>query len=722
MFMKKFQVFIAILAGLLGSGAFFYVIFFNNSLRQIPSQKEQYVISPSPSSRDWRNYSTQSFAERITTLSAIADKGEPLERCRARYLLATNLIQQGQGQKALNWLQGLEQDYPVLAAQIAVKRAQAYAKLANSSQTQKSWEEVLNRYANSPVVVEALFVLGQQQPKYWERAITEFPKYPRTMEIVQKRLKQNPDQFPLWMLLAKQGLYLPDYVAILDNLVSRYSQQLQSQDWQTIAFGYWEHQEYLKSGKAYSKAPLTPRNLYRSGRGLQLADEKLTAEQAYQQLLTKFPQSDETGLALLRLAKIVPSSQALTYLDQAIAYFPKRTAAALLAKIQLLQELQRETEVVQAQQILLQKYGDSVAADELRWILAQQQERSGKLEEAIRWGQQIKANNPDAELAPKAAFWVGKWTQRLGRSEDARLAFQKVLERYPASYYAWRSTVALGWDVGDFTTVRNLDTCRNKPCIKYMGSQYLELTAGSDAVRELYRIGQDRESWEFWQVEYKDAQHSTVSEQFTDGLLRQGVGDYLNGIFMVSSLAQREDPAERSQYRQLREQSAYWQALYPLPYPYFEAISTYSTARRLNLWMVVGLIRQESRFQYKIHSSAGAVGLMQVLPETASWIAAQLKVQHFSLENPVDNINLGTWYLDHTHDEYENNSMLAIASYNAGPNKVADWVKQFGLTDLDNFVESIPYDETRDYVKAVFENYWNYLRLYSPEVISRGKK
>jgi len=424
----------------------------------------------------------------------------------------------------------------------------------------------------------------------------------------------------------------------------------------------------------------------------------------------------------LLLAKIAPPSQALTYLDEAIAHFPKRTAEALLAKFQLLQELQRSTEADLDRQILLQKYGDSGAAAELRWILAQQQERSGKLEEAISWGQQIKANNPDTDLAPKAAFWIGKWTQRLGRSEDARSTFKQVLDRYPTSYYAWRSAVALGWDVGDFTTVRELDTCRNKPCIKYMGSQLLELTAGSDAVRELYRIGRDREAWELWQVEYKDAQHSTVDEQFTDGLLRQGVGDYLNGIFMVSSLSQREDPAGRSQYRQLREQSAYWQALYPLPYPYLETILTYSTARRLNPWLVVGLIRQESRFQANIHSSAGAVGLMQVIPETASLVAGKLKVQHYSLENPVDNINLGTWYLDYTHDEYKNNSMLAVASYNAGPNTVSDWSKQFGLIDPDNFVESIPYDETRDYVKAVFENYWNYLRLYSPEVIGRGKK
>jgi soluble lytic murein transglycosylase len=73
---------------------------------------------------------------------------------------------------------------------------------------------------------------------------------------------------------------------------------------------------------------------------------------------------------------------------------------------------------------------------------------------------------------------------------------------------------------------------------------------------------------------------------------------------------------------------------------------------------------------------------------------------------------LGTSYLAHTHNLWDNNSLLAIASYNAGPGAVADWVKRFSLDDLDTFVEQIPYPETRNYIETVFGNYWNYLQLY----------
>ncbi len=113
---------------------------------------------------------------------------------------------------------------------------------------------------------------------------------------------------------------------------------------------------------------------------------------------------------------------------------------------------------------------------------------------------------------------------------------------------------------------------------------------------------------------------------------------------------------------------------------------------------------------------------MQVMPATASWIAEKTKLKNYELENPTENIKLGTWYLDYTHQSYNNNSLLAVASYNAGPGNVAGWVKQEKGSDPDVFVEAIPFPETKGYVKAVFENYWNYQRLYNPEMSQQLQK
>ena len=107
---------------------------------------------------------------------------------------------------------------------------------------------------------------------------------------------------------------------------------------------------------------------------------------------------------------------------------------------------------------------------------------------------------------------------------------------------------------------------------------------------------------------------------------------------------------------------------------------------------------------------------MQVMPGTGQWIAQKIQLQEYDLNDPNDNVKLGTWYLDHTHQEYNNHSLLAVASYNAGPGNVAKWIRKYDTTDPDAFIEQIPFAETKGYVEAVFENYWNYLRLYNPEV------
>jgi soluble lytic murein transglycosylase len=130
-------------------------------------------------------------------------------------------------------------------------------------------------------------------------------------------------------------------------------------------------------------------------------------------------------------------------------------------------------------------------------------------------------------------------------------------------------------------------------------------------------------------------------------------------------------------------------------------------------------MRQESRFSPTIKSPVGALGLMQVMPGTAKFAAQKIGIKKYELTNPVDNINLGSWYLKFTHSQFKNNSVLAIAGYNAGPTNVSRWVKEYGTTDLDEFVEQIPFEETQNYVKAVLGNYWNYLRLYDRSISTK---
>lgn len=653
--------------------------------------------------------------ERVTQLETLflelgspSSPEEKLARSRIRYLLASDLSILKQEQKALDYLKDLEKDYPVLASHITLKRAQIYQEMGNAEKGKTTWEEIIKNYPNDPVVVEAFYVLGKKNPDYWEKAIAQFPSHPRTIDIARQKLLENPNQIELLLLIAKHGLYLKNYGDYLEQLTKKFNTQLSPEQWDAIAWGYWEKQDYEKAAIAYSKAKPTPQSLYRYGRGLWLKGKIAESKQAYQQLIQTFPQGEETGLGLIRLSRLQEPQDAIPLLDRVIQNFPKNAPEALLDKAKILEKNRSETAASQTRQILLSKYSNSDAAAELRWNLAQKAALMNEYKIAWQWAREIIKNNPEHELAPQAGFWVGKWAQNLGLKNDAEQSFEYVLSNYPSSYFAWRSAVLLGWNVGDFTTLRKLS-----PNVIRPQEQPVPLT-GSDALKELYQLGQSKNAWTLWQVEFKNPQQPTVSEQFTDGLMRLGIGDNLEGLWMISSLNKREKPEEIKEYLTLKKQMTYWEALYP--FPYLETIVKWSKQRALNPVLVTALIRQESRFMPTIKSVVGATGLMQVMPETAADIAPKINLKKYSLENVNDNVNLGTWYLGHTHDEYNNNSMLAVASYNAGPGAVGGWLTRFGFKDPDAFVEKIPYPETQDYVKSVFENYWNYLRIYNPEI------
>jgi soluble lytic murein transglycosylase len=652
--------------------------------------------------------------QRLPALEELAQKGSSIDRHRARYLLAIEALEQKQGETALEQLDGLEKEYPVLGGYILLQRARAYERLGNASQAKATLQQLLDTYGEQPVAAEALSILAKTEPQYAQQAIDQFPTHPRSAEIARQQLQANPgdEKSQALLLLLAKHLYLPDIGDLLVQLSDRYGDQLSPENWETIAFGYWEKLDYGKAGIAYAKAPHTPKNFYRTGRGLQLGGSNSEARAAYKQLVQTFPESEDTGLALMRLAQLSADREAIPYLDRIIANHPDLAAEALLDKAKILDRLGSSQSATQARQSLLNQYSNSDSAAELRYSTAQGLAKVGKYQDAWKWGEQIVKENPQSQLAPEAGFWVGKWAKKLEQSSKAQQAFEYVVATYPQSYYAWRSAVYLGWDVGDFTTVRQLS-----PVVEKVNDRLIP-PAGSETLKELYAMGQDRDAWTEWQVEFTNRMEPSFEEQLTDGMMRMGVGDSLDGIYMLSNLADREKPEDRAKYQEISQQPAYWETLYP--FPYFDLILDWSVKRQINPLMTISLIRQESRFIPSIRSSADARGLMQVLPETGTWIAQNAnEPPPKNLSDPNDNIRLGTLYLDFTHDEYNDNSLLAIASYNAGPGSVADWKQRFKFDDPDVFASQIPFPETNDYISSVFGNYWNYLRLYNPEIKQR---
>jgi len=157
--------------------------------------------------------------------------------------------------------------------------------------------------------------------------------------------------------------------------------------------------------------------------------------------------------------------------------------------------------------------------------------------------------------------------------------------------------------------------------------------------------------------------------------------------------------------------AAFWELAYPqglLP-----AIQA-ATTNGVDSYLIAAVIREESVYNPGAISPVGALGLMQVMPQTGRMIAEKLGGESFSRErlfNPHYNIRLGSWYLGHLAEQFDHNPVYMVAAYNAGPDVVAKWVRQFGGGETDEFIEAIPYTETRLYVKRVLRSHREYRRV-----------
>ncbi len=154
--------------------------------------------------------------------------------------------------------------------------------------------------------------------------------------------------------------------------------------------------------------------------------------------------------------------------------------------------------------------------------------------------------------------------------------------------------------------------------------------------------------------------------------------------------------------------------------PYRDVMKDYVRQQGLDEAWVYGLIRQESRFIADARSSAGASGLMQLMPATARWVAQKIGLRDYRWTGVSDvgtNINLGTWYLKHVLDTLDNHPVLASAAYNAGPGRARGW-RAAAPMDAAVYAETIPFNETRDYVKKVMSNASYYSQQFGHTLLS----
>lgn len=131
--------------------------------------------------------------------------------------------------------------------------------------------------------------------------------------------------------------------------------------------------------------------------------------------------------------------------------------------------------------------------------------------------------------------------------------------------------------------------------------------------------------------------------------------------------------------------------------------------------LIMAVILAESKSQIDVKSAPGALGLMQIMPDTAKWVQEQRGqkiLNEEELKRPENNIAIGSWYLGHLWREFEGNKILALAAYNAGHGHVLEWIEKYHWDKNFNNIDEIPFPETREYIKKVLNYEKEYQRIY----------
>lgn len=371
---------------------------------------------------------------------------------------------------------------------------------------------------------------------------------------------------------------------------------------------------------------------------------------------------------------------------------------------------------------LEQRFPDGPRAPYSHWKVAWLSLRQGRTAEAkVGFEEQI-ARYPDSNEVPAALYWRARLAEEDGDASMAAAYYQKISERFRNYYYGAlardraaklqlparaQGGLADGGSAGDdpqhYAVLDHVPAISGLPDIK-------DDALPEDNLRvEKARLLENGGLLDFAVRELKAASESSSGAWVPAEIAR---------MYMDSG---RYDQAVETLKRAVPSYFAvdlaslprsYWEALFPKPY--WPDLKKFASANGLDPYLVASLIRQESEFNPGAVSNKNALGLMQLLPRVGKGMAKQVKLKHYStaqLFNPSINMQLGTRYFRSMVDQF-GGFEYALAAYNAGDDRVKDWQSAGKYRDVQEFVESIPFTETREYVQAIMRNANVYKQLY----------
>jgi soluble lytic murein transglycosylase len=658
--------------------------------------------------------------------AAIPEGRTPAER-RELFRTALSLYERGDLDSADALLRRLAPVYPELADYVLRYLAKIADARGDAAGALTTWQALLDRFPDSVWKGEAELAVGRARAAEgnWRAAAEQ-------LAAARRDLKDGIERASALGLASEAASRLGNLGtarALSVELRSRYPQTTEAraareQAWaerDTIALATAgsAHEEIsllLSEGEATRALELVrsaeerfrspnelPELLWLEASARFRLGDREAGERVLEQIRATYPRHPVAAAALFRLGSLAwnrdDDATALRLFGVYGRRYPNGSQAAesIYAIARIHQEARRYPLAAAQFARLAKIYPKSPLASEARFRVGWCQYRAGNHARAA----EVFAALAERGSSDRAAAYY--WQARA--SGDAG-SYESVLREYPESYYASLAEHRLGRPEGSALAGRIARAPANENSEPACTSSDPHI-ARFDELKAMSLASLARGELAVFQERVSGCDGFLIHAWLDVGGYRQSVGRAVR-----TGGCARDSPWLRFCY----------------PLGFREIVERESANRSLDPYLVAALIRQESLFDTDAHSSANALGLMQILPATAERLATESGKTDFQTErllDPSDNIALGTLYLQKVLGRYDGDLPRGLAAYNAGEAAVDKWQSRYPDVEDDEFVESISYRETRSYVKRVLTNRRVYEALYgarsaAPEGSSRG--
>ncbi len=527
------------------------------------------------------------------------------------------------------------------------------------------FKKIIKKYPTSDYAIASEYYLGlietttpqkseKRAEKSKERALIHFKNY----------LEKAPD--------GRYSIKSIDEIKKLDPKLTNYDNLL-------IAKGYYKNGEFEKAKTYLNKTTLAEswsdfaKNEYKLGNkdkgnyyaelGLKKHAANTSAPDVYEVIdnyITTFPTRKE---GILKLSSLGANSTGADY----IAYLNCNEVVGADVKEACYRSL-------------YEKYPNGQFSADSLYNLFITKYLQKKYYDAQRLGFLHLKKFPNVKSSPAVTYFMGKIAHKLKHYESANNYYKEVLRLYPDTYYAYRANYNLNKDDGSLPFLELAEKPVVFPYKKSLDNNLVVKLAylkDYDLVEELCKKDKFIQSWIAYQ----------------------------KGNYTISAVLARnamEELPSKPAFSDLR-----WRLVYPLHY--------YETVDRVkgnnNPIILESIIKEESHFNPFAASAVGAKGLMQLMPTTYNEVVSKHNLPS-NLNAETANITAGSLYYEGLKKVLGNKDLYAITAYNGGIGSVTNWFSKLIYNDTDEFVEQIPYPETKNYVKKVLRTYWVYGNVY----------